>query len=106
MSCGAGCNGGPSRFSPEHKMVWKAQNNSGCSCSSSGLNDCDKPSFAKEGSPLWEWEQIYGKLVTRITKTQDENGHETVLIEKIPCPKPVETNSRYGCCSFTYRVNR
>lgn len=107
MSCGVGCSGGPTRFSPEYTRQWKAQNNAGCACSGTDRNNCDKPSLAKVGSPLWEWEQIYGKLTTRIIHTQDDQGHSLVTIEKIPCPVRISTkSSRHGCCSASYRVNR
>lgn len=107
MSCILGCNGEPSRFSPEYNKQWKAQNNAGCACSGTDRNNCDKPSTAKEGSPLWEWEQIYGKLITKIIHTQDDQGHRITTIEKIPCPVKIpDSPNRHRCCSVSYRVNR
>ncbi len=104
--CGQGC-GGPSKDSLEFTRRWKPENNNGCGCSGSGRNDCSKPSIARVGSPLWQWEQIYGKLITKIIHTQDEDGHDIVTIEKTPCPLPETTRpSRNGCCSFVYRVKR
>lgn len=106
MSCGFGCGGGPSRYSPEYYRPYKPTNNAGCACSGNDRNSCDRPSLAKEGSPLWEWEQIHGKLITKITYSQDDQGHRIVLIEKTTCPPKVESPSRHGCCSVGYRVNR
>lgn len=108
MSCGFGCGGdGPSKYSPEYTKKQKFENNAGCGCSGDGRNDCSKPSLARVNSSLWLWEQKYGKLITKIIHTMDDQGHETVTIQKIPCPVvPPARPNRYGCCTSSYRVNR
>ena len=107
MYCGFGCGGnGPSKYSPEYQKKQKLENNAGCSCSGNGRNDCNEPSLAREGSPRWQWEQKYGKLVTKIIHTTDEQGHETVTVLKTPCPAVQSDKVKKTCCSFNYRVNR
>jgi len=107
MSCGVGCSGGPSKYSPEFNKKWKAENNAGCCCNGSDRNNCDKPSIARKGSPRWEWEQKYGKIITKIIFEQDSQGHTVQRVEKTVCPpeEPKRPN-RTGCCSLRYRVQR
>lgn len=104
MSCVAGCSN-PGRWSPEFKKVYKAENTAGCCCNGSGRNDCEKPSLARPGSPLWEWEKNHGKLITKIIHTQDDQGHTITRILKTTCPIKTERPSRFGCCSLTYRTS-
>jgi hypothetical protein len=105
MCCGglgSGCE--PNEFQPEFAKQWKRESNSGCCSNGADRNDCNKPSFAQAGSPLANWEAIYGKLVTRITYEKDVlTGHESQKIEKIACKNEVSRPSRHGCCSFSYR---
>lgn len=98
------CGPGPSEYSPEHNKVFKFENNAGCCCSGNG--DCDTPSRAREGSPLWKWEQIHGKLVTIFTTLSDVNGHSYVQIERKSCPASQTRSRRTDCCSIRYRVIR
>ena len=105
MSCGVGCSGGPTRFSPEYTRQWKPENNAGCACSNR-QNTCGTPSLAKEGSALWNFEQTYGKVVTKITLRQDEFGHTVQIVEKTLCPIEPERPTRAACCSVRYRTNR
>jgi hypothetical protein len=105
MSCGLGCE--PNEFQPEYRKQWKPESNTGCCSNGSSRNDCDQPSLARAGSPLAEWEAIYGKLVTIITYEQDDQGHSFQKVEKIPCPlKSTNRPSRHGCCSFRYKTIR
>lgn len=108
MCCGglnSGC--GPNQFQPEFKRQWKPENNSGCCSNGSGRNDCDKSSLAVEGSPLANWESIYGRLITKITYEKNEiTGHSIQKIEKVICPIEIPQKSRHGCCSFSYRLKR
>ena len=100
-----GCKGcGPGEYSPEYTKQFKPENNDGCGCG--GNKGCDYPSVAKEGSPRWEWEQIYGKLVTYFSYIADENGHRRVHIERLPCPPKPKKMGTATCCSFRYRVSR
>ena len=105
MACG--CNG-VSRFSPEYYRRFKAENNNGCCTSSfAARQSCGTESLAEKGSPLWKWEQIYGKLVTIVTYAQDAQGHTIQVVTRTPCgpPEPVRPD-KFGCCSVSYRVNR
>jgi hypothetical protein len=105
MSCGAGCGDWPNEHQPEFKRQWKPENNSGCSCSND-RNSCKTPSLAKKGSPLWEWEQIHGKLITTVTFEQNAEGRMVQKVVKTACPIEVKHTSRHGCCTVRYRVNR
>lgn len=105
MSCGIGCT--PNEYQPEYRKQWKAENNVGCCSNGSARNDCTKPSLARPGTPLAEWEAVYGKLITRITYVSDDQGHTTQVVEKVPCgPEAPVRPSRHGCCSFSYRAAR
>jgi hypothetical protein len=101
MSC-KGCQ--PSKFSPEHNRQFKPENNSGCG--SKAPNDCDKPSGAIEGSPLWNWEQKHGRLTFNYQNVLGEDGRWAVLYEKSPCPKTTTRKDRQICCSIKYKVIR
>lgn len=101
MSCG---NFGPSEFSPEYNLRFKPENNSACCGGNSP--DCDKPSTARVGSHRWEWEQVHGKLVTRITEELDENGRWRLTIKREPCPLKAGGLKRTACCSLRYKVVR
>lgn len=106
MACGQNCGLSKSENSPEYQKDFKAENNSGsCGCGN-GDNDCSTPSNAREGSPLWEWEQIYGKLVTYFTKEFDENGRSYTKIERKPCPKEIKRSGQNRCCSVKYKISR
>jgi hypothetical protein len=106
MSCDGGC-GITTKYQPEFYRRWKPESNAGCCCGGPDRNDCDKPSLARVDSPLWEWEQVYGKLVETITYVSDDQGHTVQKVEKHPCgPTTVSPKSRHGCCVMKYRVNR
>jgi hypothetical protein len=94
-----------SEYSPEHTRRFKPENTRGC-CGNGANEGCNTPSRALEGTPLWEWEQVHGKLVTYFALRSDENGHTYKLVERIPCP--VETRKTYesSCCSVRYKVVR
>jgi len=94
----------PGEWSPEYDRRFKAENNNGCGCS--GDRGCDTPSNASEGSPRYEWEQIYGKLVTYFYKEADVNGHSYVRIERRTCPVEENRPRQNSCCSLRYRVIR
>lgn len=100
MSCSS-C--GPSPFSIEYQRRKKPENNNGCGCST-GPNTCETPSLAIEGSPLYIWEQKYGKLVTTVTLEQDLFGKKIQVVKKNPC-KNVD-KKRKNCISSFYRVIR
>lgn len=101
MSCQS-C--GPAPNSLEYQRRRKPENGNSCGCASPA-NTCDSPSLAIEGSPLYLWEQKYGKLVTTIKEIPDENGKMVKIIEKKPCP-PQEKTKNPDCCSLKYRVTR
>ena len=101
MGCGGNC--GPSQYSPEYTRQFKPENHSGCGVSDT--NKCEDPSLAVEGSPLWKWEQEYGRLITE-TKMVHINGRSTIIFQKVPCPKKVEKSGPAVCCSFRYKVIR
>jgi hypothetical protein len=106
MCCGVeGCGGVLSEFSPEFTRQWKPQNNSGCGCGGD-RNDCSKPSLARPGSPLAEWEAIYGKLITTVTVEQDGNGRMFQVVVKTACPLKDIKPKKVTCCSARYRVVR
>lgn len=99
-----GCSScGPSRFSIESIRRWKAESNTGC-CNNQ-KRTCSTPSLAEENSPLWLWEQKYGKLLTTVAIIQDEWGHTVQKVEKTICEPEVVTQSRHGCCSLKYRLS-
>lgn len=100
MSCSS-C--GPSEFSIEYQRRKKPENNNGCGCGRIE-NTCNTQSLAIEGSPLFVWEQKYGKLVTTVTLEQDSYGKKIQIVEKKPC-KIVE-KSKKTCCSAFYKVIR
>jgi hypothetical protein len=105
MCCGSeSCGGVLSEFSPEFTRQWKPQNNNGCGCSG-GRNDCDKPSLAIPGSPLAQWEAIYGKLITTVTFEQDQNGRMFQVVTKTACPSKT-ISKKVTCCAMRYRVSR
>lgn len=101
MSC---CGSGRNPTSPEYTRRYKPENNAGCGCR--GINSCDTPSLAEEGSALYEWEQIYGKLVTTISFQQDAYGRKVQVVTKTPCPKSNSESSTHGCCALRYKVIR
>jgi hypothetical protein len=106
MGCGC-CGDLPNdRFQPEYNKRWKPENNSGCDCGGSNRNTCDSPSLARKGSALARFEEIYGKVVTKVSFVQDAQGHTVQVVEKTLCPLKVEQKSRHGCCSLRYRVQR
>ena len=92
-----------SQFSPEHTRLFKPENNGGCGIKNEG---CNTPTLAIEGTPRWEWEQIYGKLVTYFALRSDENGHSYQLVERIPCPLDTKKTYESSCCSVRYKVIR
>jgi len=101
MTCS---NCGPSKYSPEYNRRFKPENASGCCGGNSP--DCDVPSKAVEGSPLWDWEQEHGKLVAHITKKLGDDGRFFLEIERVACGKSSTRQERKGCCSLKYRVVR
>jgi hypothetical protein len=101
MSCRA-CQ--PGDFSPERNKRFKPENNAGC-----GVYDpetCDKPSLAPEGSALYEWEKIHGRVITVVEYALGEDGRFAHTLEKTLCPLPVEKSGPVRCCSFRYKVVR
>ena len=97
-------NGIPLESSPEHGKYFKAENNDGCGCG--GDSGCNTPSRAREGTPRWEWEQIYGKLVTYFRKEADANGHTYIHIERLTCPVETKRPRQNACCALRYKVSR
>lgn len=85
----------------EYQRRYKYENSAGC-CPH-GPNTCSTPSLAEEGSALWNWEQIYGKLITNITFEQDETGRMVQRVEKIPCGIEIK-RKKHRCCSFRYKI--
>lgn len=94
-----------SRSSYEFSHPQKPENNVGCSCGGRNIG-CDTPSSARAGSPRWNWEQTYGKLVTTFTEMYDNHGHVYYVIERTPCPTTSQTGRRTECCSLKYRFVR
>jgi hypothetical protein len=94
----------PTESSLEFTRRRKPQNNQGCGCGR-GANTCDTPSLALEGSPLYEWEQLHGKLVTTVKTELNAEGKWVQVVEKKPCP-PKSKKHSYGCVSLSYRINR
>jgi hypothetical protein len=94
----------PNESSIEYTRRRKPENNQGCGCGNVE-NTCETPSQALEGSPLYEWEQIYGKLVTTVKMERNPEGKMVQVVEKKPCP-PKSKPHTYGCTSTTYRINR
>lgn len=92
----------PSESSLEFTRRKKPESNNGCGCGRAA-NTCDTPSYALEGSALYNWEQIHGKLVTNIRMELNSEGRWIQVIEKKPCPLENKTKS-HGCCLFTYRT--
>ena len=101
MAACRGCT--PGEFSPEHNKAFKPENHSGCGTGNTG---CGKPSKALKDSPRWEWEQIYGKLVTVLHNESDENGHVHVRVERTTCDLEPSRTLSTGCCSLRYKVVR
>lgn len=98
MSC---CNNGYlSVNSLEFKRRYKLENSS--ACCQHGPNTCSTPSLAEVDSPLWKWEQIYGKLVTTVRFEQNEFGRTVQIVEKIPCGIEIK-RKKDRCCSFVYK---
>lgn len=97
------CGGSPSTEAPEYNKRFKSENNGGCCCK--GLDSCDYPSKAREGSPLWEWEQIYGRLIGEFTEEIGPDGRKHMVYRKTTCPE-VSKPRKKGCCSLKYRVIR
>jgi hypothetical protein len=97
------CNGNPSVEAPEHNKRSKPENNNGCCCG--GGDDCSRPSKARKGSPLWNWEQEHGRLIGVFTEEIGSDGRKLVVYSKTTCPE-TKTQKRKGCCSLRYRVLR
>ena len=97
------CSGNPSIEAPEYNKRFKLENNNGCCCG--GGDDCSRPSKAREGSALWEWEQIYGRIINKITEEHGPDGRLHLVHVKTTCPEVPKTRSK-GCCSVKYRVTR
>lgn len=96
-----GCSGcGRSRYSPEYRK-YKPENTTGC-CNPINRK-CDGVSNAVKDSPLWNWEQEYGKLLTTVTFVQDEYGHTVQKVEKTPCPKSNPQVKISSCCKIIYK---
>jgi hypothetical protein len=92
----------PSRSSLEYNRRRKPENNQGCG-GGRIASTCDTPSLALKDSPLYNWEQIYGKLVTTVKVELNKEGKFVQIIEKKPCP--IKTKNRtYGCCSLIYKT--
>lgn len=90
-----------SRYSPEYGRRYKPENHSGCGIINGG---CDEPSKAIKGSPRWNWEQIYGKLVTRFETTVDKNGHTVYKVVREPCGATTQKRGTSSCMSAKYRI--
>jgi hypothetical protein len=103
MSC---CGSNKKPNSPEYGKEFKVENNGGCGCGGSNRNSCDTLSLARVGSPLWKWEQKYGKLITKITVDLDETGRFVQKIVKKPCPLPEKKLRTERCYSLRYKVAR
>jgi hypothetical protein len=88
---------------PEYNKRFKPENNKGCCCQ--GLDDCDTPSRAVEGSPLWKWEQLYGRLIGQFVEETAPDGRKRMVYVKTTCPES-EKPKKNGCCSLNYRVQR
>ena len=98
-SCGA------SKYSPEHYKPMKPESHSGCG--GKAPNDCKSPSDAAVGSPLYEWEQKYGRLIFRTERVIGEDGRWTNTYSKVPCPPEPKKKRGPSCCSSVrYRVTR
>lgn len=100
MSCG-GCT--PNKSSLEYTRRRKPENSNGCGCGRAS-NTCETPSYAIEGSALYEWEQVYGKLVTTIKTELNNEGRWVQVVEKKPC-EPKVKKDKNGYCAISYRVN-
>lgn len=94
----------PGEFSPEFNAQFKPENNAGC-----GVSDpetCDTPSIAKEGSPLFEWEKIHGRVVTLVRLVLNDEGRIFEEFVKAVCPKTVKKSGPVRCCALRYKVPR
>lgn len=103
MSCD---NCGPSPHSIEYTRQYKPQSNIGCGCGGRDAGSCKTPSLAPVGSPLYEWEQIYGKLVETVTWELNEWGDRVQVVTKTPCPPSNLKSSSTICRSLRYKVTR
>lgn len=101
MAACRGCS--PGEFSPEFNKQFKPENSVGC-----GISDpetCDTPSIAKEGSALFEWEKIHGRVVTLVRLVLGDDGRSFEQFVKAVCPKKSVTKSGpIRCCAFRYKV--
>ena len=93
---------GPYKNSLEFQRRYKPQNNKSCGCVGPN-NICGEPSSAIEGSPLYNWEQIYGKLIKNITYEQSPNGKLIQIVKKTTCPI-IKKNRNVSCCSINYTI--
>lgn len=100
MCCGSNV---LSTESPEYTKKYKPESNTGCCRGNS--NDCDSPSKAREGTPLWEWEQTHGRVIGVFTEEIAPDGRVRVVYSKSTCPKTKEKKKK-GCCSLRYSVIR
>lgn len=98
------CCGFLSENSPEYNKRYKPESNSGC-CKGGGADNCSQPSKAANGSPLWNWEQKYGKLVDTVYQKLGEDGRFYLFHEKTACQKVVN-KKKNGCCSMKYKIIR
>ena len=102
-----GCSGNLGNISteaPEYNKRFKSENNGGC-CYPRQADTCSNPSKATEGSVLWSFEQIYGKVLNSVTQEIGENGRFHLVHTKTLCPE-VKNRRNKGCCSVKYRVSR
>jgi hypothetical protein len=102
---GSGCCGGgdPSRSAPEYNKRYKAENSAGCCCT--GLDNCSKPSKARKGSALWNWEQEHGRLIGTFTEEIAPDGRKRIVFSKTTCAETKSSKSK-TCCSLSYKVTR
>lgn len=96
------CGTGNGRYSEEFYRRRKPENHAGCGVRNSG---CGDPSRAYEGTPLWDFEQKYGKIVTEVTWNLNESGRKEQKIVKKICPKETDHTYKSECCSLRYRVS-
>ena len=101
MAVCKGCT--PGEFSPEYQKGFKPENNSGCGVGNTG---CGTPSKVLAGTPRYEWEQIYGKLVTVLHTESNENGQRSIRVERTVCDLDSTRTVSTGCCSLRYKVVR
>jgi len=91
----------PGPGDPEFQKRFKPENNSGCQCH--GRDSCDYPTRALAGSPLFDFEEKYGRVINKI-QWKLIDGRRQMIFSKVFCPEKPKTAHKI-CCAVRYKIS-